>query len=455
MAAQFLLVLDSSVVNVALPSIQRDLAFSPETLSWVVNGYSLTFGGLLLLGGRLADRRGRKLVFGAGVVLFGVASLAGGLAPTSEWLVAARAAQGVGGALVSPAALSLLTTTFAPGPDRNRALGIWGAAVGAAGAVGVLLGGVLTAGLGWRWVLLINVPVCVVLLVLARRVVPSSRPGAGDSDFDVPGAVSVTAGLGLLVLGLVGVPQHGWGSPVVLAELAGAVVLLAAFVVIEARARSPLFPLAVFRRPAVRGANIVCLFCFMALLGMFYFLSLYLQESLGFDALLAGLSYLPLALSILVAANLAGRAVSRFGVPTTLCASLVVFSAGLFWFSFLPVTGGTFAGAVLGPSILAGFGFGGAVVSITVAAVDDAGPDEVGLLSGLINTTQQVGVTLGLGILASVAAASTAASTAGQPIAVVEGYRTAYLVASGFVLAGALATPLVFRGAEKTIRSRT
>lgn len=451
-AAEFLLIIDTAVVVVALPSIERDLGFSQDALSWVINGYALTFGGFLLLGGRLADQLGRKRMFLLGLTLFAIASLVGGLAQSGMWLVGARAAQGIGGAIVLPAALSLLTTAFAEGQARNRALGVWGAAGGAGGAVGVLLGGVLTSGLGWRWVLLINVPVVVVVVLFAQWVLTESRVDERTSSFDVPGAVSVTAGLGLLVYAVVGVQDSGWSSPVILAELAGAVVLLAAFIVIEARSRAPLIPLSIFRRPTLRGANVVCLLCFMALLAMTFFLSLYLQQILGYDALTAGLAYLPLSVSILLAATLAGRAVSRFGIQPTLLVGLVLFTAGLVWFSAIPAVGGSFVADVLGPSILAGLGFGGSVVPITIAAVSGVPVGEAGLASGLVNTTQQIGAALGLGILASIAAAHTTTSAADHAAALTDGYRLAYLVAAGFTGLAVIATLTLLRrrGADTT-----
>lgn len=443
-AAEFLLIVNTAVVIVALPSIGSELSLSQHALSWVVNGYTLTFGGLLLLGGRLADQLGRKRMFLLGLTLFTIASLVGGLAQNGAWLVGARAAQGIGGAIVLPAALSLLTTAFAEGRARNRALGVWGAAGGAGGAVGVLLGGVLTSGLGWRWVLLINVPVVVVVVLFAQRVITDNRVDNRTSSFDIPGAVSITAGLGLLIYAVVGLQDSGWSSPAVLAGLAGAVVLLAAFIVIEARSRAPLIPLSIFGRPTLGAANVVCLLCFMPLLAMTFFLSLYLQQVLGYDALTAGLAYLPLATSILLAATLAGRAVSRFGVRPILLTGLVLFTAGLAWFSTLPAAGGSFVADVLGPSILAGLGFGGSVVPITIAAVSGVLVGEAGLASGLINTTQQVGSALGLGILVSIAAARTT-SAAAHPAALTDGYRLAYLVAAGFTGLALVATLTLLR----------
>ncbi|HMH46807.1 MAG TPA: MFS transporter, partial [Solirubrobacteraceae bacterium] len=267
---QFVIVIDASIVNIALPSIGRALNFSQADLSWVVNAYTLTFGGFLLLGGRLADLMGRRRMFMVGLVLFSLASLAGGLAQSEPWLIAARAVQGLGGAIVSPAALSIITTTFAEGAERNRALGVWGAVAGAGGAAGVLLGGVLTSGLSWRWVLFVNVPIGVLCAYLAPRLLVESHAEAETRSFDIPGAVTVTAGLALLVYALVDAVNVGWGSTATLAKIAGALVLLIAFLAIELRQRAPLMPFSIFRLRTLRGANIVALLIGMSLFSMFF-----------------------------------------------------------------------------------------------------------------------------------------------------------------------------------------
>jgi MFS family permease len=276
---QFVIVIDASIVNVALPSIGGGLHFAPTDLSWVVNAYTLTFGGFLLLGGRMADLLGRRRMFMLGLVLFSLASFAGGIAQSEGWLLAARAAQGLGAALVSPAALSIITVTFADGAERNRALGIWGAVVGAGGAAGVLLGGILTSGLNWRWVLFVNVPIGIAAAALAPRTLIESRADDGASTFDLPGAVAVTAGLSLLVYAIVDAVNAGWGSAATLARIAGAVVLLAAFLLIEMRRRHPLMPFSIFRLRTLRGADTVALLLGLALFSMFFFISLYMQRS--------------------------------------------------------------------------------------------------------------------------------------------------------------------------------
>src|SRR6267154_4942304 len=303
--AQFVVVLDASIVNVALPSIGRALHFSQDSLSWVVNAYVLTFGGFLLLGGRLADLLGRRRVFIVGLIVFAFASLAGGLAQSESWLIAARAIQGLGAAIVSPAALSIITTTFAEGSERNRALGVWGAVAGAGGAAGVLLGGILTSGLNWRWVLFVNVPIGLAAATLGPRLLLESKAEDGTEGFDIPGAVTVTAGLALLVYTVVDAVNVGWGSTGTLLRLAGSALLLVAFVAIERRQRHPLLPFSIFRLRTLRGADIVGLLIGMSLFSMFFFISLYLQDVLGFSAIKTGLSYLPLAVGIILSAGAA------------------------------------------------------------------------------------------------------------------------------------------------------
>ena len=337
---QFVIVIDAAIVNVALPSIGSALHFARDDLSWVVNAYTLTFGGFLLLGGRLADLMGRRRMFVLGLVLFSLASLAGGLAQSEGWLIAARAVQGLGGAIVSPAALSIITTTFADGPERNRALGIWGAVAGAGGAAGVLLGGILTSGLSWRWVLFVNVPIGIAAAAMAPRTLVESRADDGASSFDLPGAVTVTAGLALLVYTVVDAVNVGWGSTTTLLRLAGAALLILAFLVIELRQRHPLMPFSIFRLRTLRGANIVGLLIGMSLFSMFFFISLYLQNVLHYSPIKTGISYLPLAVGIILSAGLASQLVTRFGFKPPLIVGLLSIAGGLLWFSQVPGTGG-------------------------------------------------------------------------------------------------------------------
>ena len=444
---QFVIVIDASIVNVALPSIGAALHFSRDDLSWVVNAYTLTFGGFLLLGGRLADLLGRRRMFMLGLVLFSLASLAGGLAQSEAWLIIARAVQGLGAAIVSPAALSIITTTFAEGAERNRALGVWGAVAGAGGAAGVLLGGILTSGLSWRWVLFVNVPIGIAAATLAPRLLLESRADDGTEGFDLPGAVTVTAGLALLVYAVVDAVNVGWGSTGTLLRLAGSAVLLVVFVVIELRQRHPLLPFSIFRLRTLRGADIVGLLIGMSLFSMFFFISLYLQDVLHYSPIKAGISYLPLSVGIILSAGAASALVTRVGFKPVLIGGLLLIAAGLLWFSRVPAPGGSFAANVLGPSLLAAFGLGFSFVSVTIAAVTGTKPHEAGLASGLINTSQQVGGALGLAILATVANSRTQSlfhsGVHSTSVALTKGFDRAFLVGAGFAIVGAILTAIL------------
>jgi len=438
---QFVIVLDASIVNVALPSIGRDLDFSQDDLSWVVNAYTLTFGGFLLLGGRLADLLGRRRMFISGLILFSLASLGGGLAQSDVWLVVARAVQGLGAALISPAALSLVTTMFAEGAERNKALGVWGAVAGSGGAAGVLLGGVLTEYAGWEWVLFVNVPIGLLAAFAAPRLLPESRDDR-PRVFDVAGAFTVTAGLAIFVYAMVDANNAGWGSTQTIGLLALSIALLATFIVIESRTSHPLMPFSIFRLRTLRGADAVGLLIGMSLFSMFFFISLYLQQVLGYDALEAGVAYLPLAFTIIVSAGMASQLVNRFGFKPVLIAGMLFITAGLVWFSNVSAPGGTYVDDVLFPSLLAAVGLGFAFVPVTIAAVSGTRPDEAGLASGLINTAQQVGGALGLAILAAVANGRTdnavASGVRDKAVALTEGFQDAFLVGAGFALLGAI-----------------
>jgi len=439
---QFVIVIDASIVNVALPSIGAHLHFARVDLSWVVNAYVLTFGGFLLLGGRMADLLGRRRMFMLGLVVFSLASFAGGTAQSEGWLIAARAVQGLGAAIVSPAALSIITVTFAEGAERNRALGIWGAVAGAGGAAGVLLGGILTSGLSWRWVLFVNVPIGLAAALLAPRTLRESRAEDGTTTFDLPGAVTVTAGLSLLVYAVVDTVNSGWGSTATLLRLAGAAVLLTAFLGIELRSRHPLMPFSIFRLRTLRGANIVGLLVGMSLFSMFFFISLYLQDVMHYSPIKTGISYLPLAVGIIISAGAASQLVTRIGFKPPLIAGMLLIAAGLLWFSQVPGTGGSFARDILGPSLLAAVGLGLSFVPVTIAAVTGTKPHEAGLASGLINTSEQVGGALGLAILATVANSRTQslfhAGIHSSTVALTKGYDRAFLVGAGFAIAGAI-----------------
>ena len=455
--AQFIVVIDASIVNVALPSIGRHLHFSRTDLSWVVNAYTLTFGGFLLLGGRLSDLLGRRRMFMLGAVLFSLASFAGGVAQSEGWLLAARAVQGLGAALVSPAALSIMTTTFAEGEERNRALGVWGAVAGAGAAAGVLLGGILTSGLSWRWVLFVNVPIGLTLAALAPRILRESR-AEDRASFDFPGAITVTAGLSLLVYAIVDAVNAGWGSAATLSKIGGALVLLAAFVIIELRERHPLMPFSIFRLRTLRGANVVGLLVGMSLLSMFFFLSLYLQNVLHYSPIKTGLSYLPLAVGIILASGAASALVTRIGFKPVLIAGMLLIAGALIWFSRLPTSGGSYVADVLGPSLLAAGGLGFAFVPVTVAAVKGTKPLEAGLASGLINTSEQIGGALGLAIVATIASSRTKSElhsgVHSVTVALTKGFDAAFLVAAGFAIAGAILAAILISSRDSREHSQ-
>ena len=401
-AVQFMVVLDVSIINVALPSIQRSLHFSERNLLWVLNAYTLIFGGFLMLGGRIADRLGRRRVFLFGVVLFCVASLFCGLATSSAWLVVARAVQGLGAAIASPAALSILTVTFKEGRERNTALSVWGAIAGAGGAFGVLLGGILTQEVGWSWIFYVNVPIGALVLAASFFVVPVSRPEQEKGGFDIPGAVTVTGSLVLLVLALVESNQWGWSSARTVGVLVGSAALMAAFLVIEARTARPLVPLSIFRNRSLSGSNVVALILGASIFSMFYFLSLYMQQVLGYSALRTGIGYLSIAGAIIVAASMAEVLVQRLGVKVVLATGMLLAAGGLVYFSQITVNG-SYVGALLPGFLLAGVGLGLSFVPVTIGAVSGVPAGEAGVASGLINTTQQVGGALGVAVLSTIA----------------------------------------------------
>jgi EmrB/QacA subfamily drug resistance transporter len=436
-SAQFVVVLDASIVNVALPTIGTALDFSQQNLPWVVNAYVLTFGGFLLLGGRTADLLGRRRVFMAGLMVVAVASLAAGFAATEGQLIAARAAQGLGAAIISPAALSIVTTTFSDGAERNKALGVWGAVAGSGGAAGVLLGGILTDGLGWEWVLWVNVPVSLIAFALSPRLLAESRAEGETRAFDVAGAVTVTAALSIFVYALVDANDAGWGSSQTLGLISLSLVLFAAFVAIEMRARKPLVPFSIFRIRTLTGANVVGLLVGASLFSMFFFISLYMQQVLGYSAIHAGLSYLPLALVIMASAGIASQLVTKLGYKPVLAAGMLFIVAGLLWFSRVSV-GGSFTTDILGPSLLAAAGLGFAFVTTTIAAVSGVEESEAGLASGLINTSQQIGGALGLAVLSSVATSQTADVTNIHDLT--EGFQAAFLGGAAIAFVGFLLT---------------
>jgi EmrB/QacA subfamily drug resistance transporter len=431
--AQFMVVLDATVVNVALPTIKGDLGFSEQSLSWVLNAYTLMFGGFLLLGGRAADRLGRRRLFVAGIALFSGASLICGLAQSEGMLLVARGLQGLGGALVSPAALSIILTTFAEGSERNRALAVWGAIAGAGGAIGLLLGGVIVEVLTWRWVFFINVPIGAAVVALAPRIVPESRSeSVARGGYDAEGAVAITLGTIALVFTLIKADSWGWTSGRTLAGFAFAVVLIAAFVVIERRHEDPLLPLRIFSNRSLAASDATMLVVAAALFGVFFFCTLYLQQVLGYNALKTGIAYLPLSLTIIGSSALASRFVDRFTPKPVLVAGLAIATAGFVLLT--RITGhGDYSSHVLPAMIVLGTGLGMSFVPITISATNGVAAGDSGLASGLLNTTQQVGGSLGLAILSSVSNTRVTSALHGGsslPAALTHGFKGAFVVAA-------------------------
>ncbi len=443
-----MVILDVSIVNVALPSIRTALDFSETGLQWVVSAYTVTFAGFLMLGGRAGDLLGRKRMFLIGVGVFSLASLLGALAATSAQLIAARGLQGLGGAIVAPATLSIITTTFAEGPARNRALGIWGAVAAGGGSAGALFGGVLTETLSWRWILLVNVPIGLVLVPVAWRYIAESRGSLAHRHFDMAGAVSLTAGLVALVLGIVSIGQYGWGSAAVLGGIGAAIVLLALFVVIERRAPAPLVPLSIFASRTLTGANVVVGLMGAAMFAMWFFLSLYLQQVLGLSPLQAGLAFLPMTGTLAAAATMAPRLVARFGGRATLTAGMLLIALGALLLTQIS-PGGSWAGDVLVPSVILALGMGLSFVPVTIAAVAGVPPERAGLASGLVNTSRQMGGALGLAVLTSVATSLTNSYVRDHGVsalsgaALVHGYQGGFLLGGLLALAGAAAAALL------------
>jgi EmrB/QacA subfamily drug resistance transporter len=425
---QFMVVLDIAIVNVALPSIKVDLGFSQENLQWVISAYALMFGGFLLLGGRAADLLGRRRMFVAGLIVFSVASLASGLAWSDEALIAARAVQGLGAAIITPAALSILMTTFAEGRERNAALGVWGA-VGAFGAVaGVLLGGILTDLLSWEWIFYINVPVGLAALALAPVLLRESRDAQVKS-FDVPGAVLVTGGLVTLVFGITQASDFGWTSLETLGLFAAAGALLASFVVWEARVAEPLMPFSIFRIRTVSAANLAGLVLGTVTFSMFLMLTLYMQQVLGYSPLETGVAYLAVAGSAIVWSTVAAQVVNRIGVKPSIATGMTLLTVGLLYFTQISV-GGSYVSDLLPGFLIIAAGLGFSFVPISIAALAGVGSSEAGLASGLFNTSQQIGGALGIAALSTVATSTTSDEVAaGTPVpnALTDGFETAFL----------------------------
>jgi EmrB/QacA subfamily drug resistance transporter len=447
-----MVILDVAIVNVALPSIKSDLNFSQTNLQWVVSAYAIMFGGALLLGGRLADLLGRRRLFMAGLALFAASSLLCGLAWSESSLIAFRAVQGLGGALLAPAALSLLMTRFAEGRDRNLALGIYGAASGSGAAVGVLLGGVLTSYLSWSWIFFINVPVGIAAIALAPLLLQESRADVAERHFDFPGAASITAGLMLLVYAMTRATSDGWGSGSTLALLAGAAGLVLAFVAIELRSPSPLLPLRIFRSRTLSAANAAMAIVGAVAFSEFFVLTLYLQDVLHYSAVMSGAAFAGFALSVVVLSNVAQVIVGRFGVRPTLTAGLLLSAISVAWLTRLPVDGHYFWN--LFPAfVLGGAGMGLSFVPVTIASLTGVERSDAGVASGLINTSRQIGGAIGIAAVSAVAASSTSnyvhahsvAATSG--VALDHGFQTALYALTGLLIIGALIAVTFVRSA--------
>ena len=440
--AQFMVILDATVVNVALPSIQKDLGLSEANLQWIVNAYTLVFGGFLLLGGRAGDLLGRKRLFLAGVVVFTVASLLNGLAVNSGMLIGSRALQGLGAAFISPAALSIISTTFAEGKERGKALGIWAAIASGGSAVGLVLGGVLTQAFSWPWIFYINVPVGVAAFLLSLRLIPESIDEHAARSFDVLGAVTVTGGLMALVYAIVKAPQDGWTAAVTLGTFAISAILLVSFVVIELRAAAPLVRLDIFRVRTLTAANVVMFLVASGLFAMFFFNSLYIQRVLDYGPLKAGLAFLPFTAGIMISAGLASQLTPRLGVRPIAVTGMIVTAIGMLLLLRIPV-GGSYLTDVFPSIMLTSLGMGAVFVPLTLVATMGLADSDQGLASGLFNTSQQVGGAVGLAILATLAASHT---SSGEKAALVHGFHWAFAGAAVFVLVGLAAPLALLRG---------
>jgi EmrB/QacA subfamily drug resistance transporter len=449
--AQLLVIVDASIINVALPSIRTSLHFSESDLQWVVTAYTLIYAGFLLLGGRAADLLGRRAVLMAGLAVFTAASVVAGLSQSSNALLVARGVQGLGGAMMSPAALSILLATFREGTARNRALAIWGMVAGGGGAVGVILGGVLTQGPGWRWVFFVNLPIGLLALLAAPRILTESRVEGGSRSYDLAGAVTVTAALLLLVYAVTQVPTYGWGATRTISELTGAAVLLAVFLVIEGTiAPDPLVPLRLFRSPTVAGANAVMATLGLSVFAVFFFVSLYMQQILHFSPIRAGLAYLPITVGIVVVAGVGSVLISRIGARWVLSGGMLFMAGGILLLTRTPVHG-TFVTDLLPAFILVSVGAGLSFPAVLNAGVSGVAKADSGIASGLLNTFQQVGGALGLGLLSTIAATRTSAVLHAQPQdglphALVEGFHRAFFVGGGLAVVGAMVAALAISG---------
>ena len=450
-AAYFMVILDVSIVNVALPSIEKNLNFSPDNLQWILSAYALTFGGFLLLGGRVADHLGRRRVFMAGVALFTVASLLCGLATSEGMLIAFRAVQGLGAAFLSPSALSIITTTFNEGAERNKALGIWGAMGGSGAAVGVLAGGILTKFLGWEWIFFVNIPVGAGVLLFARSIVRESRVESEERHFDALGATVITSGLVLLVFGLTQANRVGWASAQTIGVLAAAAVVHGLFILVEMRSKAPLVPLGIFARlRTLTGANIVAFLVGGLTFAMFFMLSLYMQGVLGLSALQTGTGYLAVALTAILSAGAAQALTTKVGVKPVMIVGVTLMGLGNLWFTQVSADG-SYAVDLLPGFFAIGIGIGFAFVPLSIAALAGVTANEAGLASGLFNTSQQIGGALGVAVLATVSTTRTShllASGESRASALSDGFSLAFWVAVGFAAIALVATLVMIRREE-------
>ncbi|MCX4674850.1 MFS transporter [Streptomyces sp. NBC_01433] len=449
LTVQFMVSLDMSVVNVALPDIRGDLGFGQDGLLWVVNAYALAFGGLLLLGGRLADLIGSRRVLTAGLVLFGAASLAGGLAQSPGALVAARAVQGVGAAALAPVAFALITLAFPAGPARSRALGLWGMAGAAGGAVGVLAGGLLTDATSWRSVMLVNVPIVAFALAVSVRTGLAARPVRTGDRLDVAGALLATVGTTLLVLGLVRTSDHPWGSATTLGTLGAAVLLLVTFVAVELRTASPLLRPGLLKGRPVLTANLICLLLASGQFAAFYFVSLYLQLVLGYGPTAAGAAFLPFCVGVVVGSVIAARTVTALGTRRLLATGAAVAALGMAGFAATATADGGFLYSILGPSLVTSVGVGLCFVPLGTAATTGVVPGETGMASGLLNSSRQVGGSLGLAFLVTVAAQVTGGGSGRTELA--SGYSSAFWVCTGLLALAAVTALVLLPAGERAV----
>ncbi|HEX8083289.1 MAG TPA: MFS transporter [Solirubrobacteraceae bacterium] len=441
--AQFIVIMDTSIIGVALPEIQTDLGFSPDDLSWVFNAYVIAFGGLLLLGGRLSDLLGAKRIFAAGWAILAVGSLTAGLAESTTVEIVSRAIQGAGAALIAPSALTLLMMLFGNNPkELTKAFAIYGAAAPAGGTAGVFLGGVITEWISWPWVFYVNIPIALVVLALIPSLMPSveARPGS----IDITGALTATAGLALTVFGIVRAPEEGWGSSATLLAIGGGLALLAAFVAIQQGRRDPLMRLSIFRTPNLAAANVAQLLLGAAWIPMWFFLNLYLQQVLGYGAFEGGAALLPMTLAIMVLmVVVAPKVISRVGFKTPIVAGMLLLAAGMLLMSLVRADG-NFAVDVLPASLIAATGMALAFIPSLGTAIQSAKPEEGGLASGIVNTSYQVGSALGLAVMTAVAT-SQGADKLGDVAALTDGYSAAFLGAAGIAVIGALLAAALLR----------